>query len=130
MRNLKEYATTLGKYSSPISNIITCYKLTTYTIIHTHTLNSSSAQFDHLEWLLNGTVYKTGMVRSMSLQVLIRPVTFAHAGLWECRAVPSDGNPSSSVSAGVLTVFGEYECHHTKYRAIASNGELYILLLL
>ena len=108
MKNLKEYATTLGKYSSPISNIITCYKLTTYTIIHTHTLNSSSAQFDHLEWLLNGTVFKTGMIGSMSLQVLIRPVTFAHAGRWECRAVFSDSTTLPSISAGVLTVFSEF----------------------
>ena len=76
--------------------------------LYIHTLNSSSAQFDHLEWLLNGTVFKTGMVGSMNLQVLIRPVTFVHAGRWECRAVFSDSTTSPSISAGVLTVFGEF----------------------
>ena len=74
----------------------------------TYALNSSLAQFDHLEWLLNRTIFKTGVVQSTNLQLLIQPITFAHAGRWECRAVYSDNTESSPVNAGVLIVFGEY----------------------
>ena len=79
-----------------------------YYTLCTYALNSSSAQFDHLEWLLNGTVYKTGVVQNTNLQLLIQPITFSHAGRWECRAVFSDNTESSRVNAGILTVFGEY----------------------
>ena len=79
-----------------------------YYTLCTYALNSSSAQFDHLEWLLNGTVYKTGMVQNTNLQLLIQPIIFSHAGLWECRAVFSDNTASSRVNAGILTVFGKY----------------------
>ena len=78
-----------------------------YYTLCTNALNSSLAQFDHLEWLLSGTVYKTGMVQNTNLQLLIQPIIFSHAGRWECRAVYSDSTESSPVSAGVLTVFSE-----------------------
>ena len=74
----------------------------------TYALYSSSAQFDHLEWLLNGTIFKTGVVQNTILQLLIILIIFSHAGLWECRAVFSDNTTSSPVSAGVLFVFGKY----------------------
>ena len=51
---------------------------------------------------MNGTVGAT------TLQLLIRPITLSHAGLWECRAVFSDGTISSSANAGTLTVYGEH----------------------
>ena len=51
---------------------------------------------------MNGTVGAT------PLQLLIRPITLAHAGVWECRAVLSDGTTSSSANAGTLTVYGEH----------------------
>ena len=107
------------------------YSFHNYYLLHAHYIlyttyahNSSSVQFDHLEWLLNGTVYKPGMVGSMSLQLLIQSVTFAHAGSWECRAVLSDGTTSLSVGAGVLTVFSEFHTIHNTRGIIASNISL------
>ena len=73
----------------------------------TYALNSSSPLFDHLEWLLNGTIFKTGVIQNTNLQLLIQPITFVHAGWWECRAVYSDSTESSPVNAGVVTVFSE-----------------------
>ena len=49
-----------------------------------------------------------GTVRATPLQLLIRPVTLSHAGLWECRAVLSGGTTSPSANAGTLTVYSEY----------------------
>ena len=91
----------------PLSQLLhISYIWSHYYTLCTCILNSSLAQFDHLEWLLNGTVYKTGVVQNINLQLLIQPVTFAHAGRWECRAVYSDNTTSSPINAGVLTVFG------------------------
>ena len=70
--------------------------------------NNSSEQLNHLEWLLNGTVFMNGTVGATILQLLIRPIMLSHAGLWECRAVFSDGSVSPSANAGILTVYGEY----------------------
>ena len=67
----------------------------------------SSQQLDHLEWLLNGVVFKNGTSGAIRLLLLIRPVTLSHAGHWECRAVFSDSTISSPVNAGTLTVYGE-----------------------
>ena len=79
-----------------------------HTHMHVYTPERrASSQFDHLEWLLNGTVFLTGTVGATSLQLLILPVTFSHAGHWECKAVLSDGTTPEIVGAGTLTVFGE-----------------------
>ena len=82
---------------------------------HSHIYNHSPAeQLNHLEWLLNGMVYKNGThgANRYRLLLFIRPVTLSHAGRWECRAVFTNGTTSSPVNAGTLTVYGEYRYHH------------------
>ena len=106
--SLIEYVNIRGKHSMLIIH-------TPQYINHKHPYNkpytyynSPQQQLNHLEWLLNGTVFMNGTVGATPLQLLINPVTLAHAGLWECRAVLSDGTTSSSANAGTLTVYGEH----------------------
>ena len=41
----------------------------------------------------------------------MQPITFSHAGRWECRAVYSDSTKSSPVNAGVVTLTVFSECY-------------------
>ena len=69
-------------------------------------VHSPQQQLDHLEWLLNGVVFRNGTLGADRFLLLIRQVTLSHAGRWECRAVFTDGTTSSPVNAGTLTVYG------------------------